>query len=234
MRRSTISSLSLCVLLVLPLALNAEDPPVAPAAPGTAKAKPEPSKKARTPRRRYALGIDAEEAGAAAIKLFDTNKDGKLSSDELTKCPGVKAAINEIDPSGNGEITAEKIAARIKAWQDSRLARMTIACVVFHNGQPLAGAKVKFVPEKFLGKNIETATGTTDHNGVAMLSVPAGPREPPGVGPGFYRVEITKAGEQIPAEYNTDTILGQEVARDAKGIIDMKGIKFDLKYSPGQ
>jgi hypothetical protein len=211
------------MLLVLPLPLSAEDPPAAPAAPRPA------------PRRMPVPAIDAKVAGAEAIKLFDANKDGKLSGDELNKCPGVKAAIEQIDPSGNGEITAETIAARIKAWQDTKLARMTMSCTVLHNGQPLAGAVVKFVPEKFLGKNLKTGTGKTDAHGIAMLSIPTtGPHDPPGMAPGFYRVEITKEGEQIPAEYNTDTILGQEVARDAKGIMDMKGIKFNLKYSPGQ
>jgi len=186
------------------------------------------------PRRLSVPKIDAKAAGAEAITLFDTNRDGKLSGEELDKCPGLKAAIDKVDQSGKGEITADDIAARIKAWQDTKLARMTVSCRVLHNGEPLEGAVVKFVPEKFLGKNLKTGTGKTDAHGIAMLSVPLNDRWPPGMAPGFYRVEITKDGEQIPAKYNTDTILGQEVARDAKGI-DMKGIKFDLKYeSPGQ
>jgi len=176
--------------------------------------------------------MDAVAVGAEAIKQFDANHDGKLSGKELEKCPGLKAAIAQIDRSGKGEITAKKIAARIKAWQDSKLGRMSLGCAVMHNGEPLEGAEVKFVPEKFLGKNVKTAKGKTDANGMAMLSVPTratgGLREPPGVAPGFYRVEITKAGEKIPAKYNTETIFGQEVAMDAKGI--QEGIKFDLKY----
>ena len=46
--------------------------------------------------------------------------------------------------------------------------------------------------------------------------------------PGWYRVEITKAGENIPAKYNTHTTLGQEIALDAAGI--REGIKFSLQY----
>jgi hypothetical protein len=234
MRRSVIQGLLLCILLVLPLSLHAEDPPVAPAAPGAAEANPQPD----TPRRMrmFPPAIDAQEAGAEAIKQFDANHDGKLSGEELDKCPGLKAAIEKVDQSGKGEITADDIAARIMAWQDTKLARMTVSCMVLHDGKPLVGAKVKFVSEKFLGKNVKAATGTTDKNGIAMLSIKtAGPRDPPGVAPGFYRVEITKTGEQIPAKYNSATIFGQEIARDAKGIQDMKGIKFNLKYeSPGQ
>ena len=73
------------------------------------------------------------------------------------------------------------------------------------------------------------AAGKTDQNGMAMLSVPTkGPGDPPGVAPGFYRVEITAPGMNIPAKYNTETTLGQEVALDAKGI--QEGINFDLKF----
>jgi hypothetical protein len=186
---------------------------------------------ARPPRIRPS-SVDAATAGVEAMKDFDANHDGKISGKELKKCPGLLAAIDNIDPSGNGEITAEKITARIKKWQDSKLARMSLGCRVTHNGQPLEGAEVRFVPEKFLGANVKVATGKTDHNGMAMISVAIKPgsehREPPGVAPGFYRVEITKKGEKIPTKYNTDTIFGQEVAMDAKGI--QEGIKFDLKY----
>ena len=183
----------------------------------------------RGPARLLPPQIDAAAAGAKAIELFDTNKDGKLSGEELDKCPGLKAAVDRIDPAGKGEITADMIAARIKAWQASKLGRMSLSCRVTKNGQPLAGAEVKFVPEKFLGENLQTATGKTDQNGMAMLSIPVrGPCDPPGVAPGVYRVEITKSGEKIPAKYNTETIFGQEVALDAKGI--QEGINFDLDY----
>jgi hypothetical protein len=162
--------------------------------------------------------------------MYDTNKDGKISGDELDKCGALKSAIAQIDKGGEGFITAEKIATRVKEWQDSKLGRMSMTCLIQHNGQPLADADVKFVPEKFLGSNMIVASGKTDKNGLAVISIPtSGERtDPPGVPPGLYRVEVTKAGANIPAKYNTDTILGQEVALDAKGI--REGIKFNLKY----
>jgi hypothetical protein len=43
-------------------------------------------------------------------------------------------------------------------------------------------------------------------------------------------VEITKAGLAIPAKYNTQTILGQEVALDAAAFRFQTGINFDLKF----
>jgi hypothetical protein len=184
------------------------------------------------PRRIYPPAINAAAAGAKAIELYDADKDGKLSGKELDKCPGLKAAIDKVDPDGKGEITAAMITERIKAWQRSRLGRMSLACTVLHNGKPLAGAVVRFVPEKFLGLKGDKwiGTGKTDDNGMAMISVPtSGAREdPPGVPPGFYRVEITKEGEKLPAKYNADTVFGQEIANDAAGI--MEGIKFDMDY----
>jgi hypothetical protein len=182
----------------------------------------------RTPPRLYPPAIDASAAGAKAIEMYDTDKDGKISGAELDKCPALKAAMAQIDTSGEGAITAAKITARIKAWQESKLGRMSLSCTVLHNGKPLPGAEVKFVPETFLGNNIKTASGKTDQNGVAMISVPTTDRQdPPGVAPGLYRVEITKASE-IPAKYNNDTTLGQEVALDAQGL--REGVRFDLKY----
>ncbi len=175
----------------------------------------------------HAPRVDAEEAGKRAIEMFDADKDGKIDGEELSKCPGLKAAMSKLDPEGTGELTAAMIAARIRAWQDSRLARMSLRCMVTRQGQPLAGAEVRFVPERFLGDDMKTAVATTDQNGVAMLSIP-GTEGPPGVPVGFYRVEINKAGENIPAKYNTETVLGQEVAVDADGV--RQGITFDLDY----
>jgi hypothetical protein len=182
-------------------------------------------------RRIHPPSINASAAGAKAIEMYDTNKDLKLSEAELDKCPGLKAARSKVDPGGEG-VTAEAIVHRIKMWQESRLGRMSLSCTVTRNGKGFAGAEVKFIPERFLGLDDPKwiGTGTTDQNGMLMISVPtSGKREdPPGIPPGFYRVEITKPGLNVPPKYNTETVLGQEVAHDAAGI--MEGIRFDLKF----
>jgi hypothetical protein len=172
------------------------------------------------------------DAAAKAMELLDATKDGKISGEELDKAPGLKAALKVMGTDKDTGVTADQIATRVKKWRDSRIGRTSLSCLVTHNGQPLAGATVKFVPEKFLSEALtETATGVTNQTGMAMLSVPTerGPDAmPPGLPPGMYRVEITKDGENIPAKYNTNTELGQEVSLDN---IDMQmGIKFTLKY----
>lgn len=186
-----------------------------------------------TPSRIYPPSINASVAGAKAIEMYDTDNDGKLSGAELDKCPGLKAALSKVDPGGKG-VTAEAIANRIKAWQNTRLGRLSLTCIVTRNGKGFEGAEVKFIAEPFLGLNDPKwiATGKTDQNGMVALSVPTnGKREdPPGVPPGFYRVEITKPGLDVPAKYNTATILGQEVASDAQGIQFQADIRFDLKF----
>jgi hypothetical protein len=183
----------------------------------------------RMPQRIFPPKYKPAEAAAKAMELYDADKDGKISGDELEKAPGLKAALKVMKTDKEKGVTADQIKERIQKWLDSRIGRTSLSCMVTHNGQPLAGATVKFVPEKFLSKySPDTATGVTNQTGMAMLSVPTGNDLPPGLPPGIYRVEITKNGEDIPAKYNTETVLGQEVSLDN---IDMQmGIKFNLKY----
>ena len=178
--------------------------------------------------------FDAHAIGRAAMVEFDKNRDGKIAGSELDGCPGLKAAVDQIDRSGLGEITAEKIAARIGNWEDSHIGAIAISFSITHNGSPMANADIRLVPEKFLGDSANIATGKTDTKGVARIN-----REPPyveklqpGVALGFYRIEITKSGEDIPAKYNANTILGLEVAIDSKGIPKTLGdvMKIDLEY----
>ena len=184
----------------------------------------------RGPSRLHLPSISASSAGSEAIEMYDTDKDGKISGAELDKCPALKAAMAQIDTTGEGSITADKITDRIKAWQKTKIARMPLSCTVLRNGRPLVDAEVQLVPEKFLGENVKTAKGKTDRNGVAIISIETTERSDPlgGVAPGLYRVEITKAGENIPAKYNTETTLGQEVALGAAGI--RGSIKYNLRY----
>jgi len=181
------------------------------------------------PKRLQQLPINAEAAGAKAIELYDTNKDGKISGDELNQCPSLKQSITNVDTSGAGELTADMITARIKKWQAMKIAVLPFTCRVLRNGQPLVGAEVKLVPDKFITDAIPAGSGQTDEEGRVIVSAPnPDPTAPKGVPPCFYRIEITKAGEDIPAKYNTETIFGRLIA--PHGIPVTMGVDYNLEY----
>lgn len=174
--------------------------------------------------------VDPAEAGRLALEQYDSKKTGKISGADLDACPSIKSIADQLAGGGGRGITADMIAARISQWHDMPLARLTPYVLVKHNGTPLARAVVTLVPEKFLGPNMKPGTGTTDDSGNAMPSVPSeGSNDFGGMPPGFYRVEITKPGENIPAKYNTDTTLGVEVSIDKVRGQPLQ-FDFDLKY----
>jgi len=202
----------------------------------------------------YAPQIDPVAAGYAALGQYDANDDGKISGPELDKAASLKSNLANIDLDNDHAVTADEIADRIRQWQKTKIlqTRTPIHCTVYHNKQFLADAEVKLVPEKFLGNKLKIAKGKTNANGMAILVMEdAKPDDSPGVGPGFYRVEITKkadeitakrnreaairnhqdpskADEEIPAKYNTNTILGLDTTMDNPLI--RKGVRFDLDY----
>ncbi len=171
--------------------------------------------------------IDASAAGSGAIEQYDADGDGMIGGAELEKAGSIKSALKTLDTNGDGKVSAEEVTTRVQAWEDSKIGRMSLSCTVTRGGMPLSDATVTFVPEKFLGEEVKAATGTTDKYGRAVLTAPEA--KPPGVACGLYRVEISKevgGGETIPAIYNTETILGQEVAMGAAGM--EAGVFFNL------
>jgi hypothetical protein len=152
------------------------------------------------------------------VEQYDTDKDGKIAGNELNACPVLKYL-----DKGDG-VTAELIEGQIKRWQESRLGRTGCMCAVHRKGKPLADATVKYVPEKFLGDAVPAAVGKTEASGIAEMEIPQ--VAPPGVALGFYRVEITKEGADIPAKYNTETTLSAAVNGGSVG----PSATFNLEY----
>jgi beta-lactamase regulating signal transducer with metallopeptidase domain len=186
---------------------------------GSEKPEAEKQQSLQPPQLRlYPTEIDPVAAGKKALEKYDTDKDGKISGAELDKAPALKAAMQTMHTNKDTGITADDIANRIKAWQATKIARIGgVVCKIIRDGKPVEGAEVKFVPEDFLGKEFKTAAGTTDKDGFATMSIPVnGPGDLPGVAPGFYNVEISKSGEEIPAKYNSQTIYGLEIAPDVR------------------
>jgi hypothetical protein len=184
------------------------------------------------PARVQQAALDPEAIAKGAMAEYDTNGDGSIAGDELLKAASINASLAKFDTNNDHCVRADEIAARVQAWRDSKLAVMQVMCTVTLNNRPLSGATVKFVPEKFLGPDIKPAEGTTNEQGMAnvkMTDEALEARQIRGVQVGLYRVEITKNSggtEMVPARYNAQTQLGQEVARD---IGSQGGIKFELK-----
>ena len=181
------------------------------------------------PGRIVAPSIDADAAGPQAITLYDANHDGKISGPEFDKVPslGSPQALANFKSTKDKGVTAADITARVKAWQATKIGRVGgIVAHVTRAGKDVAGADVKFVPEKFLGEGLPECKGTTGPDGNAQVSVPVEPGDPPGVPPGYYRVEITMSDGSIPAKYNTQTTLGEEICPDVRRSV---GYNYDLK-----
>jgi len=182
------------------------------------------------PSRVHPPGISASAAGSGAMEQYDTDQDGTVKGPELEKAPSLKAAIKQLDANSDGGVSADEVSDRVGKWQESKVGLMSLACTVKLNGKPLEGATVTFDPEKFLGTEVKPATGTTDKNGIANVSIEVEKGEPGGVACGLYLVRISKqAGgtEVIPAKYNTETTLGKEVALDAEGMQEAM-VEFEL------
>lgn len=179
--------------------------------------------------------FDADGAAAKALELYDNDHDGSLAGAELDAAPGLKATLSQIDANGDGKIEESEIADRIRAWLAMNVGIMAFETTVTLDGAPLTEATVTYEPEEFLADVIQSAVGTTSPLGIAICRIPKdkrpSPDTPPGMQAGIYRVRISKSvngQEKIPAKYNAETILGQQVSRDDKVIVSNRVI-FKLK-----
>ncbi len=165
--------------------------------------------------------INASQAAAEAMRLYDTDKSGLLEGSELDRASGLKAAMATLDTDGDLKVSADEIEARIQSWQSSAVGIAAIMCQIDLDGEPLNDAAVSLEPEPFLGADIQAAHGTTNFDGLVVPSIPADRRPtadtPEGVQLGFYKIRISKlvdGRESIASRYNAETILGQQIAND--------------------
>lgn len=169
------------------------------------------------PRRVDPPRIEPATAGKAAIATYDTDGNGQIDGPELDQATSIKAALAKFDTNNDRKVSAEEISDRIRSWQAGRVGVMGVAYSVELDGKPVEGAVVTFVPENFLGDEIQPCTGTSDAHGVAMLSIDdpdLKSRRISGAHCGLYRVTIK--GQGIPAKYGSaDSPLGAELAPDS-------------------
>jgi hypothetical protein len=170
-----------------------------------------------------------------AMEMYDADDDGYLAGAELDQVPGLKAAIETLDTDKDGKVSEDEIAERIETWQSTRLGLLPITLTVTINGVPLQNATVTFEPEPFLGDEIKPASSKTDEFGGGAPTVPKElrpdpQRTPAGIALGLYRVKISKVvnnKETIPRKYNEDTVIGQEVAPDVPALATLR-LTYDL------
>lgn len=160
--------------------------------------------------------LDAGAIARAALEEYDANKDGMIDKEELKKSPSLKDGEKMIDTNKDGKLSQDEIADRIRAHIKPGIALMSFGCIVMRAGEPVNEANVEMVPEKFMGDAVKSAKGRTNANGQVHFRAPG--MEVDGVPPGFYIIKVTRDGKpSIPARYNENTILGREIALDRMG-----------------
>ena len=186
------------------------------------------------PGRVQAPSISASGAASEAMTTYDKDGDGFIAGAELDAAAGLKAALKKLDLDSDGKVSEDEIRQRIEAWQSTGIGVMLITAGFKLDGKPLTNAEVTFEPEAFLGGNIPSAVGEIDSTGMTLISVPKDKRPekdtPPGLPLGFYKVLVSKkpsGQETIPAKYNAQTVLGQEVAPDDPAITAQR-VLFEL------
>jgi hypothetical protein len=157
--------------------------------------------------------MDPEAAASQALAEYDANKDGALSDDELDKCPGLKAARRWLDTNKDRRLSAEEIATRVRDYQNDKAGLLPLVIQFTLDGQPLKEADVTLVPESFMGAGVKPAQGKTNAGGACVEFRTEGAAYP-GIHPGVFRIVVSKKDasgqETIPAKYNTQTALGIE------------------------
>ena len=167
------------------------------------------------------VDVDPGAASSQAIKLYDKNRDGALSDGELSAVPGIAKHKSLYDGDGDGSVSEAEIEKRLELWSDQGLGFRALNVVLVVDGRPLPGATLVFDPEPYLGPNVKRATGTTDASGMASLAVAVEDMPPElanlpidGVMGGTFKVRVTHPTLKLPARFNAETELGEEIAFD--------------------
>ncbi len=161
--------------------------------------------------------VNPSAAAAQAIELFDKDGNGTLNETELATCPGVVSTHASYDTDVDKEVSEDEIAGRLKTIYDSGPRWVTVSCQVLQGSRPLAGAKVRFVPEPFLKDALPPASGTTDNQGrvnpaVVDEQLPTDKKGLHIMRLGVYRVEV-----EHPSIKQPHKALGCEISELVRG-----------------
>ncbi|QEG36559.1 EF hand [Bythopirellula goksoeyrii] len=161
--------------------------------------------------------FDPESVAAKAMSDLDSNGDGFLSEDELKGSPGLLASLDDFDQNGDHQLSSEEIVDRLTKWRREKAGLLPFRCEVRWKGKPLKDANIQLVAEPYFDGTIPNASGVSDFAGSAELScspddLPETLKSIRAINPGIYRIEVTHPRIDLPAKYNSNTILGQSVS----------------------
>lgn len=157
-----------------------------------------------------------DDVAKQVMATLDGDSNGLLTTKELKPVPALVGSASVIDNDGTQGISEAELKARVARYLDSRAALIAVECWVTVKGNPAVGVTVKFEPESFMADMIQPASGVTGNDGAALIVAQG---ESFGVQPGFYKVRLSwpdeSGRERLPEKFNTQTVLGEEVATDA-------------------
>lgn len=167
------------------------------------------------------VAIHPARASRQAVEMYDQNGDGQLDVEELKAVPGIAKYQSLYDTDGNGSVSQDEIAERFRLWKTQELGFRQLPVLVLLDGRPLVGANIEFVPEPYLQPVVKAAKGVTGGDGTAELAVaqedlPEQLAHLPisGVTGGTFKVKITHPEIELQPRFNTETVLGEEIAVD--------------------
>ncbi len=143
--------------------------------------------------------VDLEAVVERVMTRYDKNGDGSLSVAEISKNPNLVAQSIGADGDLDGVLSKHEVLKAVRMMASG--SDKPIAVTVARRRGVVAGAKVKFTPEKFMGEGWPSAEGVAGADGVAVMHTVSidGTSGEDLVPTGFYRVTITHGGKSYGA-----------------------------------
>ncbi len=105
-------------------------------------------------------------------------------------CPAIAGSFKLYDANQDGLVSKAEVQSRLEAMLGAGIGRMPCMCVVYGDSdRPIEDAKVRVVPEAFLGGAIQPGEGVTNQRGIAKPVTIDAPPGLPGIELGLYRVQ---------------------------------------------
>jgi len=132
--------------------------------------------------------IDPADVTTRLLARVDRDTDGLLTPAELAEVPGLAMAAKALDKDADGQLSASEIQAWFTEVNNARIAARSLSLSILKGQKPVRNARVRLVPEDFMGDDHRAAEGFTDAAGNVAPKIPGAGY--PGVHCGVYRILI--------------------------------------------